>query len=161
MADSRQLRRLISYNQWADERVLAAIDGLAADELERPREAYFQTLSANLRHTLVAQRNWLARWQGQPRGDQTMGPSWRDAYATTHAALREFVGALSDADADRILRYTDLQGVPRQMALADAITHVVTHGTAHRAETGLLLERLGRSPGDLDFAYYVREFERR
>ncbi len=51
--------------------------------------------------------------------------------------------------------------IAREMVLADAITHVVTHGTAHRAETGLLLERLGRSPGDLDFAHYVREFERR
>ena len=30
MADSRQLRRLVDYNQWADERILAAIDGLAA-----------------------------------------------------------------------------------------------------------------------------------
>lgn len=160
MADSRQLRRLVAYNQWADERILAAIDGLAAEELEKPREAYFQNLSANLRHTLIAQRNWLARWQGHPRGDQTIG-AWRDAYATTHAALRDFVGALSDHDGDRMLRYTDLQGIAREMVLADAITHVVTHGTAHRAETGLLLERLGRSPGDLDFAHYVREFERR
>jgi uncharacterized damage-inducible protein DinB len=33
----------------------------------------------------------------------------------------------------------------------------VNHGTAHRAETGLLLERLGRSPGDLDYsAYYFQ-----
>jgi len=161
MADARQLRRLVAYNQWADERILAAIDGLAADELEKPREAYFQNLTANLRHTLIAQRNWLARFRGQPRGDQTMGASWPDAYGVTHTDFRGFVAALSDHDADRILRYTDLQGVAREMVLADAITHVVTHGTAHRAETGLLLERLGRSPGDLDFAHYVREFERR
>ena len=161
MADSRQLRRLVAYNEWADGRILAAIDGLAAEELEKPREAYFQNLASNLRHTLIAQRNWLARWQGQPRGDQTIGASWREAYAATHAALRGFVGKLSDADADGILRYTDLQGVPREMVLGDSITHVVTHGTAHRAETGLLLERLGRSPGDLDFAHDVREVERR
>ena len=157
MADSKQLRRLVDYNQWADERVLSAIDGLGTDELERPREAYFQTIAANLRHTLIAQRNWLARWQGQPRGDQTIGDSWREAYATTHAALRSFVGGLSDADADRVVRFTDLQGHPREVVLADAIIHVVNHGTAHRAETGLLLERLGRSPGDLDYTLYRRE----
>ncbi len=110
MADSRQLRRLVDYNQWADERILAAIDGLGVDELERPREAYFQTLAANIRHTLIAQRNWLARWHGQPRGDQTIGDSWRAAYATTHAALRSFVAGLSDADADRVVRFTDLRG---------------------------------------------------
>ena len=33
MADSKQLRRLVQYNQWADERILAAIDGVAPEEL--------------------------------------------------------------------------------------------------------------------------------
>jgi uncharacterized damage-inducible protein DinB len=61
MADSRQLCRLVDYNQWADERILAAIEGISADELARPREAYFGTIAANLRHTLMAQRIWLAR----------------------------------------------------------------------------------------------------
>src|SRR4029453_4207903 len=58
MADSRQLRRLAAYNQWADERILATIDGISAEELARPREAYFGTIAANLRHTLTAQRIW-------------------------------------------------------------------------------------------------------
>ena len=48
-------------------------------------------------------------------------------------------------------------GTPRQVVLAHSIMHVVNHGTAHRAETGLLLERLGRSPGDLDYIYYCFE----
>ena len=41
--------------------------------------------------------------------------------------------------------------------LAHSIVQIVNHGTAHRAETGLLLDRLGRSPGDLDYAYYCFE----
>jgi len=158
MADSRQLCRLVDYNQWADERILAAIDGVPAEELARPREAYFGTIAANLRHTLVAQRIWLARWRGEaPRFDEAITVPWRDAYAETHGALRRYVAGLSDTDAGRLVRYTDLQGNAREIVLADAITHVVNHGTAHRAETGLLLERLGRSPGDLDYAYYCRE----
>lgn len=158
MADAKQLRRLLNYNQWADERILTAVDGVAAEELTRPREAYFGTIATNLRHTLVAQRNWLARWRGEaPRPDQSITESWRDAYAATHGALRAYVGSLSDGDADRLLRWTDAQGNARQAVLADTITHLVNHGTAHRAETGLLLERLGRSPGDLDYVLYCRE----
>jgi uncharacterized damage-inducible protein DinB len=42
------------------------------------------------------------------------------------------------------------------MPLDQTIVHVVNHGTAHRAETGLLLERLGRSPGDLDYVLFCR-----
>ena len=82
MADSRQLRRLVAYNQWADERILAALDGIPPEELARPREAYFGTIAANLRHTLVAQRDWLARWRGEaPRYDEPITAPWREAYA--------------------------------------------------------------------------------
>ena len=158
MADSKQLLRLMDYNQWADGRILAALDGLSAEELSRPREAYFGTIAANLRHTLGAQRIWLARWRGEtPRHDETVTAPWPEAYAVTHAAARSFVAGLSDADADRMLRYTDLRGNTRQVLLAHSITHIVNHGTGHRAETGLLLERLGRSPGDLDYVYYCFE----
>src|SRR5262245_21996935 len=155
MADSRQLRRLVAYNQWADGQILAAIDGLPEEELARPREAYFGTIAANLRHTLMAQRIWLARGRGErPAYDEAITVSWPEAYAVTHAILGTFVASLSDADADRVVSYTDLRGNARQLPLAHTITHVVNHGTAHRAETGLLLERLGRSPGDLDYSFY-------
>ena len=155
MADSKQLRRLVAYNQWADERVLAALEGLAPEELAKPREAYFGTVASNLRHTLVSQRVWLARWRGEtPRYDETITVPWREAYADTHGVFRRFVDGLSDTDAERLVRYSDSRGNAREMVLAHAITHVVNHGTAHRAETGLLLERLGRSPGDLDYSAY-------
>ena len=101
MADSGQLRRLVAYNQWADERILTALDGVPAEELSRPREAYFGTIEANVRHTLVAQRNWLARWRGEAPPDQTIAEPWREAYAATHRALRGYVAGLSDADAER------------------------------------------------------------
>ena len=32
MADSKQLRRLVQYNQWADERILAATRSLLAED---------------------------------------------------------------------------------------------------------------------------------
>jgi uncharacterized damage-inducible protein DinB len=158
MADTKQLRRLVAYNQWADERILAAIEGLAAEELARPREAYFGSIATNLRHTLDAQRIWVARWRGEPQ--PAAGPTttpWREAFAEVHAAVRSYVAQLSDADAERVVRYKDIRGNARELVLAHAITHLVNHGTAHRAETGLLLERLGRSPGDLDYSRYCFE----
>ena len=157
MADSRQLRRLIDYNQWADERILTALDGLSPEDLVHPREAYFGSIAQNLRHTVGAQRIWLARWKGTtpPYGEEFSRP-WREVYAETHAALRAFVAGLSDKTAGEILRFSDSRGVAQEVPLDQLITHVVNHGTAHRAETGLLLERLGRSPGDLDYIYFCR-----
>jgi len=101
----------------------------------------------------------LARSRGETpaRYDDPIGGPWREAFGETHAALRAYVGGLSDADADRVVRYADFRGNTRELALAQTITQLVNHGTAHRAETGLLLERLGRSPGDLDYSLYCFE----
>ena len=156
MADAAQLRRLVAYNQWANERILSAIDGMTAEELARPLDVYIGSLEKNLRHILLATRIWLARWKAAPppRLDDSIAAAWPAAYATTHADFRAFVASLTDAGADRIVDYKDMKGVPFQMALGQLITHVVNHGTHHRAETGMLLERMGRSPGDMDYVYY-------
>jgi uncharacterized damage-inducible protein DinB len=157
MADAAQMRRLIAYNQWADERILAAVDGMSDDELARPREAYFGSLASNLRHVLGAQRIWLARWKGQtpPAMSAPLEGTLPEAYAASHAALAAYVGPLSDADFDRVVHYRNTKGEPFALPLGQLVPHLVNHGTAHRAESGLLLERMGRSPGDLDYLYFA------
>jgi uncharacterized damage-inducible protein DinB len=156
MADATQLRKLVAYNQWANEKILKAIDGMTAEELARPVDAYCGSLAKNLQHVLLATQIWLARWKGEapPSLNDPVAGSWPDAYATTHAQFRAFVEPLADADADRVVHYKDSKGNPFQMALGQLITHVVNHGTHHRAETGMLLELIGHSPGDMDYVYY-------
>lgn len=156
MADSAQLRKLVAYNQWASEKMLKAIDGMTPAELAQPVDAYFGTLARNLQHILMAQRVWLARWKAEapPKLDAPIAGPWRDAYAATHVEFRAFVEPLSDGDFDRVVRYVDSRGHPFEVPLSHLVAHVVNHGTAHRAETGMLLERIGRSPGDMDFVYF-------
>jgi uncharacterized damage-inducible protein DinB len=158
MADSRQLRRLVAYNQWADERILAALAGLSAEELDRPREAYFGSLSVNLWHTVWAEELWLARWKGVagPPMERPAAPDWPALFAAAHAGLRDFVAGRVSADFDQVLHYRNTKGEPFAMPLGQLVTHVVNHGTQHRAESGLLLERLGRSPGNLDYLIFAR-----
>lgn len=159
MVNAQQLPRMIAYNQWADEKLLAAVDGLSAEELERPHEAYFGSLANNLWHMLIVQKLWLARWTGEPLPpvERPTIPSWRAAYAASHAALRDYVARLTAADLGRLVKYTPRSGVPCEQPLGELILHLANHGTAHRAETGLLLERLGRSPGDLDYTVFMNE----
>jgi len=120
MADSNQLRKLVAYNQWANDKILTAIDGMMAEELARPVDAYFGTIAGNLHHVLWATRIWLARWKGETppgRTDPIKG-SWREAYAETHADFRAFVEPLTDASADRVVAYKDTKGNPYEMVLA-------------------------------------------
>jgi uncharacterized damage-inducible protein DinB len=156
MASAAQLRKLVAYNQWANEKILKAIDGMTPEELAQPVDAYMGSVARNLQHMLLATRVWLARWQGEtpPALTEPVTGPWREAYARTHAEFREFVEPLTDADADRVVEYKDSKGNPFAVPLDQLITHVVNHGTHHRAETGMLLERRGRSPGDMDYVYY-------
>jgi uncharacterized damage-inducible protein DinB len=129
---------------------------MTVEELARPVDAYFGSVAQNLKHTLWATRIWLARWKGvpPPGAQDPIEGSWRDAYAATQAEFHAFVEKLTDADASRVVHYKNTKGEPFQMELAQLIAHVVNHGTHHRAETGMLLERIGRSPGDMDYVYY-------
>ena len=158
MAHARQLRHLVAYNEWADHRILAAVEGLSAAELDAPREAYVGSIAKNLRHTVAAQLRWLARFKGEPLPpvDQPQGP-WPEVYAFAHQAVARYLGPLSDADFDRVVKYTLASGASNEQPLGQLVVHLVNHGSAHRAETGLLLERLGRSPGDLDYLLFIRD----
>jgi uncharacterized damage-inducible protein DinB len=156
MANSAQLRTLVAYNQWANEKILRAIDGMTAEELTQPVDAYIGSVARNLQHILLATRVWLARWKGEtpPALTEPVTAPWVDAYAVTHADFRAFVEPLTDTNAARVVQYKDSKGHPFALTLDQLITHVVNHGTHHRAETGMLLERRGRSPGDMDYVYY-------
>ena len=157
MVDVEQMRRLIAYNQFADERILEAISGLSVEELERPRDAYFGSIANNLWHTLNAQQRWLARWRSEPLPplERSAVPSWSAEYAACHAAWRRLVAPLSAADFERVVKYTLRVGVSGEQPLGQLVVHLVNHGTHHRAETGLWLERIGRSPGDLDYILFL------
>src|SRR5262245_45015222 len=156
MSDPSQLRKLVAYNQWANEKILRAIAGMTAEELAQPVDAYVGSVAKNLQHILLATRVWLARWKGEtpPALGEPVPAPWSDAYAATHADFRAFVEPLTDADADRVVHYKDSRGNPFALPLGQRVTHLVNHSTHHRAETGMLLERRGRSPGDMDYLYY-------
>ena len=58
------IRLLYDYNDWANERILRAADGMAAEELEAPAAFPSGSLRGTLVHTLSAEWIWLRRWKG-------------------------------------------------------------------------------------------------
>ena len=158
MADSGQLRRLVAYNQWADERILTALDGVPAEELSPAARGVLRRPSRRTSAT----RSWRSATGSRGGGARrrrtrpSRSPGARPTRRRTRPsgvrrrALRR--RRRSGCSATRIFA-----GTPARSCWPYSIMHVVNHGTGHRAETGLLLERLGRSPGDLDYIYYCSE----
>ena len=79
----------------------------------------------------------------------------RNGFTASNAALHTFVESRTTADFAANIDYTDSHGAPFSIPLWQLVTHVCNHGTHHRAECGLLLGQLDRSPGDIDFVYFM------
>ena len=161
MALADHARLLVAYNTWANQRLLQHALSLDDEALHREGGASKGSILGNLQHVVSAQDVWLRRWRGQPW--RQYEPPGRDGIAAAFSAsdrdLQAFAGDLTDEGWDRVIKYKNTSGVPYEVQLGVLITHVVNHGTLHRGEAGMLLAAHGRSPGDLDFVYFVLERE--
>ena len=155
MADvdiATQLRALVAYNERANTIVLDALGGLSDEQLDARCGASQESMRSTMQHVVWAQNVWLGRC-GVPvaanEGDMRAG------FTASNAALRTFVESRTVADFAANIDYTDSHGTPFSIPLWQLVTHVCNHGTHHRAECGLLLGQLDRSPGDIDFVYFM------
>ncbi len=171
------VRRLHVYNAWADEQVLAAMDGLTPDDLAKEAPAAYGSLRGALWHSLAAQLGWLQilagfdTWSRANVRDSSSLEALRELFDASHALWREFIESLDEEGVQRpaelpmdvnfrravgpeLLRWSEEHGHRPRRPLWQSMLHVVNHGTQHRAEIGMYLASLGRSPGDLDYGTF-------
>jgi uncharacterized damage-inducible protein DinB len=163
MSALEQIKSLYEYNEWANNHVLEAASGLSEEELGREMGASFGSVQGNLVHTVGAQVLWLARWApsdtvSMPHMEEgRVLDEIRDAYERSHEGFRQFIESLGEEDVARVISYVDIRGNAYERPLGQLMTHVVNHGTHHRAETAMLLTALGRAPRQLDYLYFELE----
>ena len=146
----RHISRLVRYNGWANDHILAKAVTILP-ELPVFGETY-GVLPDELLHILQSEQHWLSVWRGE-LVRETVNPSQSQliaAYATTQGELEAFVESLDESDLARVVTRV---GRAHQVSapLGDFISHLVSHGTYHRGEIALLLTQAGASPGDIDF----------
>jgi uncharacterized damage-inducible protein DinB len=158
-----ELELLFSYNRWANSRILAACQGIDQTQFKAPVECSFGSLVGTLAHTLGTETIWRERMQGlSPRkiasaddftSMEELASRWRDEEET----MRAFLSGLKEDDLDRKVRFTRLKGDSEEATLWKALLHVILHGMQFRSEAGMILSRWGRSPGDLDLIFFLRD----
>ena len=162
------LQLLYAYNRWANARVLAACQGLTPDQLFAPAQASFGSLMGTLAHTFTTERFWRLRLEEGISLKQLESanafPSleviverWREE----EVRMQRFIESLDPYALDRWVEYTTTSGKPQGNTLWKALTHLVFHGMQFRAEAGVILSAMGRSPGDIDLLYFLRETDQR
>ena len=156
---------LFAYNAWANERILAAAEGLSEAEYGADVPGLSHgSIRATLVHQLGAEIIWRRRClEGVSpttllqAAEVPTFPALRQRWAAEDATLREGLARLTDEALAAPLAYRTTRGTPMENTLWQILAHVVNHGTQHRAEAAVALTAFGRSPGDVDLIVYLRE----
>ena len=115
-------------------------------------------------HLLTAQQIWLNRCMGLPPVAKPLWISEDKAIELSdiwiednHKAWVSYINSLNDTDFESVIAYKTLSGVSYSNLLMDICTHVINHGTHHRAQIGQCLKAEGIENLPLtDFIAFVR-----
>ena len=143
---------LLEYHYWARDRLLDAVEPLAADQFVRELGNSFSSIRDTLVHLVSAESVWCSRWMGQSPPTllqsadfKTLGDV-RDRWQKQGCLVSEFVAELGPDGIWRQFRYTDPDGVERSSAYWHSIQHVVNHATFHRGQVTTMLRQVGARP---------------
>jgi len=145
--------RLLHYDRYANLRILAALaqteDHLKAEQL--------------MAHLLIAQQVWLGRCTGKLVNTTTLWPDWKaDTFEQmineSYHHWLTYLESLNDNDFEQSIHYKNLQGDSFETKLADILTHLINHGTHHRAQAGQHLKLAGTDLPNTDYILFARQY---
>jgi uncharacterized damage-inducible protein DinB len=147
----KHLRRLFTYDDWANREVLNAL------QASTPPARSVKLLA----HILSAKKLWMQRILAQ---QQTL-PVWPDftvqqcaTEVNEQSALwNEYLEGLSEAELARLVQYKNSKGEPWTSNVDDILLHVITHSAYHRGQIASDMRSAGMNPAYTDFIHAVRQ----
>ena len=144
--------RLLHYDRYANLRILATL-------LQTEDHAKAEQLMA---HLLIAQQVWLGRCINKPITITTLWPDWEAGtfekrINDNHRQWLTYLETLGDNDFEQSIHYKNLQGDNFETKLTDILTHLINHGTHHRAQIGQHLKIAGADLPNTDYILFARQ----
>jgi uncharacterized damage-inducible protein DinB len=145
------LRRLFSYDDWANREVLAGFPASGAV----PSRA-LQLMA----HIFAAERLWLERLLTRPQS-VAVWPDFdlqrcRSEAAEMPRLWKEHLQNLGEADLARTVTYRNSKGEVFTSRVEDILQHVLMHSAYHRGQIALTMRDAGLTPAYTDFIHAVR-----
>jgi uncharacterized damage-inducible protein DinB len=165
MDGSQVIRRLHEHRMWVDDRLLAAVQPLTADELHRQFPIGQGSIWRTLTHTVAAEYVWLEAllgdenplFVGDVRGKLPGNQAGEGAltsldelaatWQALHARWKAYLTELRDESLDEIVyKVSTSSGFGHRLATkrADVLLHVCTHAQYTTAQLVNMLRQLGR-----------------
>lgn len=148
------LLSMLSYNKWANEQTLAALESAANPDPQAIRI---------FAHIMNAEEIWLQRIKKKevtaaPWKERTLAEC-REAFQCNYDEYMEFLSWLRPDELKRDISYTDIKGNRWSMPLREIFVHVFNHATYHRGQVAWLLRAAGDTPNPTDYMLMIRKEE--
>lgn len=152
-----RFQRIQGYERDCGAAVLASLDSVPDSRRgDTPALRAFNTAA----HIQAARLFWLARLVASPAPDRLfydhaeLGDVER-LTADSNSGWDRYADDLTQAELDRVARYTSMAGSALECPVADILTHVFNHGTYHRGQIAMLVAQAGGEPAVTDFIFYA------
>lgn len=154
---------LLSYNRWANERVLTQLELLSAEQLTAVANHDHGSAWQTLLHLVDVEWSWrlmaqrlpavTVLWEVEDLADLARVKAF---WLNEQQTLLTYVQAIDEAQLNTMVEFGTPQGwPPRQAKLWQILAHVVNHSTQHRTELARYLTDCGHSPGDLSLLQFL------
>ena len=143
------ISELLTFNEWAREKLMVSADALSDTQLDRRFEMGEGSLRATLAHLWFAEQIWLDRWLGDnrpplARADGVISiAELHDRFRKTAAERKAFLTPKSARDLDSPITFTNMRNETYTYSLRDLLLHVCNHGSHHRAQALNMMRHVG------------------
>jgi uncharacterized damage-inducible protein DinB len=151
MVTATDCAKLIRYKKWAD----GGLYQVVAAELDRLADFDKDVLLQVLDHIHAVDRIFQHHLLGKRHGYERARSPEPMPFAVLAEQVRElddwyvgYVGALPEDRIDEMVAFVFTNGAPARMRRDDMLLHVALHGTYHRGNAGILLQKNGVAPND-------------
>jgi uncharacterized damage-inducible protein DinB len=156
------------YNAWANLRLYKMAGALPEELYRREVGVYFKSLHGTLNHLLVTDRIWMRRLTGEGSHPNKLNAIAFDDFASLQAArtsedlrIVNYTENLQEADIEKELDYTTLNGTPQRQPICEILAHWFNHQTHHRGQAHAILTLVGvTEPDPLDLLVMQRRASR-
>ena len=156
------LLRCAMHNMWANQRLLAVLNGLTAEQLDKDLGSSFPSLRATAYHMWNSEGIWLQRLQlASPVLPPAKGfeGSWQEfaqRFARQNEQLKDFIATASDARLAHTIEYNHPARGICKSTVENTLLTMFHHATYHRGQLVTMLRQLGVSKiPSTDFIEYT------
>ncbi len=152
-----------SYNAWANGRVLKKAAKVGDGQLNSPSVVGERSLIQILSHLARVEKVWrILAETGDVKPEQLPDDDMlgsveaiQRVLADEQGQMEAYLAGLEEDDLNAELTIRRWDGIKIVMTRWHMLAHLLLHSMQHRSEAAVLLTEYGRSPGDIDFLFFV------